>query len=181
MQPEAAINRAGLHAEMQWARDDLARLLAAASSADLERGSAGTRWTNEQLLFHMVFGYLVARDLLPLVSLVSRLPQRVGRVFAAALNVGAAPFDVVNFWGSCGGSRFYRSAPRLGRRFDAVIASLERRLAAEDEASLQRSMAFPTRWDPFFAGRMTVADLYRYPTQHFDFHARQLTLGGSSR
>jgi hypothetical protein len=40
-------------------------------------------------------------------------------------------------------------------------------------------MAFPTRWGPFFKDRMTVADVYRYPTQHFDFHERQLTLGGS--
>ena len=50
--PQLAIevDRAGLHAEMQWARDDLARLLAAASSADLERGSAGTsrRWRSSR-------------------------------------------------------------------------------------------------------------------------------------
>src|SRR5262249_40101085 len=153
-------------------------LLDSASEEELARPSNGTRWTNRQLLFHMVFGYMVVRNLLPLVNLVSRLPNRVGRAFAAVLNAAAAPFDIVNYWGSCAGSRFYRSAPHMGRRFDAVIASLERRLAAEDEANLQRSMAFPTRWDPFFKDRMTVADVYRYPTQHFDFHERQLTLGG---
>jgi hypothetical protein len=37
-------------------------------------------------------------------------------------------------------------------------------------------MHYPTRWDPFFGDFMTLADLYRFPTQHFDFHARQLTL-----
>jgi hypothetical protein len=33
-----------------------------------------------------------------------------------------------------------------------------------------------TTWDPFFAGYMTLADIYHYPTQHFRFHLRQLTL-----
>ena len=34
----------------------------------------------------------------------------------------------------------------------------------------------PTSWDPFFADYMTLADIYHYPTQHFRFHQRQLTL-----
>ncbi len=37
-------------------------------------------------------------------------------------------------------------------------------------------MHFPTRWDPFFQDHMTLADVYRFAGQHFDFHARQLTL-----
>ncbi len=36
----------------------------------------------------------------------------------------------------------------------------------------------PVRWDPFFQDFMTLADIYRYPTQHFDFHRPQLTLNG---
>ena len=38
-------------------------------------------------------------------------------------------------------------------------------------------MRYPTTWDPFFTSYMTLADIYRYPTQHFRFHQRQLTLG----
>ena len=40
-------------------------------------------------------------------------------------------------------------------------------------------MASPgaVRWDLFFKDFMTLADLYHYPTKHFDFHQRQLTLG----
>jgi hypothetical protein len=37
-------------------------------------------------------------------------------------------------------------------------------------------MHFPTRWDPYFRDLMTVADVYRYPGQHYDHHRRQLTL-----
>jgi len=41
---------------------------------------------------------------------------------------------------------------------------------------LRRGMRYPATWDPFFVGYMTLADIYRYPTQHFRFHQRQLTL-----
>jgi hypothetical protein len=37
-------------------------------------------------------------------------------------------------------------------------------------------MHYPTTWDPFFADYMTLTDIYHYPTQHFRFHQRQLTL-----
>lgn len=46
-----------------------------ATPSDLRRKSNGTRWTNEELLFHMVFGYMVVRSLLPLVRIMSRLPR----------------------------------------------------------------------------------------------------------
>lgn len=59
--------------------------------------------------------------------------------------------------------------------FDHVIAKLHRRLDAESDADLARGMHYPTRWDPFFTDYMTLADLYRFPTRHFDFHRRQLT------
>jgi hypothetical protein len=36
-------------------------------------------------------------------------------------------------------------------------------------------MHYPTTWDPYFKRFMTLADLYRYPTQHFDHHDRQLS------
>jgi hypothetical protein len=44
-------------AEMERARVDFHHLLDNATSADLRTGTDGTKWTNEQLLFHMLFGY----------------------------------------------------------------------------------------------------------------------------
>ncbi|MFE1555035.1 MerR family DNA-binding transcriptional regulator [Streptomyces sp. NPDC058734] len=66
---------------------------------------------------------------------------------------------------------------RTRAAFDRVIDALHHRLTAEPEETLARGMCFPTRWDPFFKDVMTLADVYRYPTRHFDFHRRQLTLG----
>ena len=61
------------------ARRDLQVRREGATPADLRRRSSGTRWTNELLLlFHMVFGYMLVRVLLPLVHAISRLPQPAG-------------------------------------------------------------------------------------------------------
>jgi hypothetical protein len=66
----------------------------------------------------MMFGYMVVRALLPLVKIINRLPDS-GRVFAAVLDAATTPFNVINYWGSCGGARLY-STQRMGRlMFDA--------------------------------------------------------------
>jgi len=160
---------------MDHARAEFHRFLAQSSRSDLAQASDGTRWTNEQLLFHMLFGYLIARNLRVIVKVVGRLPEPAGRAFAGVLNSVTTPFHVINFWGSGVGSRVIGPA-RMGRRFDRTIASLQRHLDAESEPELDRRMPFPTRWDPFFTDTMTLRDVYHYPTQHVDFHRAQLTL-----
>lgn len=160
---------------MERAREQLHELLARADATDLGRRSHGTRWTNEQLLFHMVFGYLLVRVLLPLVHALSRLPAPVGRGWAALLNSATRPFHVVNYLGSVGGARVFDHA-RMGRLLDRTVAALRRLLEAETEAALHRGMPFPVGWDPYFTTYMTVAEVYRYPTRHFEHHRRQLTL-----
>ena len=168
------VDRAVLHAEMDQSRGDLARLVAAASDPDLRRRSAGTRWTNEQLLFHMVFGYMVVRALLPLVRAMSRLPRPVGAGFAAVLDVAAPPFHVVNYLGTCAAALVFNRR-RMLRQFDRTLASLHHSLDALPDAALQRGMPFPERWDPFFTRWMTVAEVYHYATQHYRFHRAQLS------
>jgi hypothetical protein len=169
------VDRTAIARELDASRRQLHQLLAAASPAELRRGSAGTRWTNEQLLFHMVFGFLIVRRLVLLVRLFSRLPAPMGRGFAALLESARRPFHVVNYWGSVGGARVFNHA-RMGRLADRTIAALQRSLAREPEERLHRDMPFPTSWDPYFAPHMTLVDVYRYPNRHFEHHRRQLTL-----
>jgi hypothetical protein len=88
---------------MEQARIDFTDLVGQATPADLGRGSNGTRWTNRQLLFHMLFGYLIVRTLMPLVHAFGRRPDRWNRRFAAILNAGQQPFHVINYVGSWGG------------------------------------------------------------------------------
>lgn len=169
------MDRLAVHADLDRAQATFHELLDQASAVDLRRASNGTRWTNRQLLFHMVLGFLILRALLALVRLFSRLPPGVSRTYARLLNAVTVPFDAVNYAGSRLGGTILK--PRLmARLLDRVIAALHRRLDAESDENLARTMHYPTRWDPFFRDVMTLADVYRFPTQHFDFHRRQLTL-----
>ena len=96
------------------------------------------------------------------------------------MNAAVVPFNGVNYWGSCAGALVFNH-DRMGAKLDRVIARLQRRLLLATDRELSRGMYFPTSWDPFFCGYMTLGKLYRYPNQHFDFHRRQLTLGSSAR
>jgi hypothetical protein len=163
---------------MEQARQTFHRLLNSATVADLSRPSNGTKWTNGQLLFHMLFGYLIVVRLLVLVRIFGRLPDCSSRMFAGALEASTRPFHAINHFGSLGGPRLLGYAG-MGRRFDRVVAKLLRRLDRESDTELSKGMHYPTSWDPYFRAYMTLADIYRYPTQHFEHHRRQLALGSS--
>ena len=71
--------RQAIQLGFEAARRAFSDLLVSADEEDLGRSSNGTRWTNRQLLFHMLFGYLVVKTLVPLVKVFSRLPDVVDR------------------------------------------------------------------------------------------------------
>ncbi|MGC5651727.1 UNVERIFIED_CONTAM: DinB family protein [Kocuria sp. CPCC 205316] len=161
--------------ELERVRVDFHALVAAATPADLHRPSSGTRWTNGQLLFHMFFGYLVVRRLIPLVRLMGRLPEPVSRTFAQVLEAGTRPFHIVNYQSDRGAARMIRG-PRLIRWFDRTLDALQAQLEAEPAAALVRGMHMPVTWDPYFREWMSLAEIYHYGTQHYDHHRQQLTL-----
>jgi hypothetical protein len=172
--PEPATHRQAIHEELEQARVTFHDLLARASAEDLRRSTDGTRWTNAQMLFHMLFGYMIVKRLLPLVRLLGRLPDGFSRAFARTLNAATRPFHTINYLGSCGGALVFHDE-RLARKFDRTIASLHRDLDRETDAALALRMHFPTGWDPFFRDTMSVLEVYHYGTQHFEFHKHQLT------
>ena len=169
------MERNEIRAELERVRGDFRDLVGTAYPRELGQPTDGTRWTNRQLLFHMLFGYLLVRVLLSLVRGFARLPDGASRAFAGALNAATRPFHVVNYVGSLGGGRALGRA-RMVRMMDRVTRSLGEALAAETEDSLARGMHFPVGWDPYFRDFMTLRDVYHYPTQHYDHHRRQLTL-----
>jgi hypothetical protein len=173
------MDREVVHQELEAARATFHHLVATATAADLRRQSDGTRWTNKQLLFHMLLGYLILRALTRLVRVFGRLPDGVSRTYARFLNKATRPFDAINYLGSWAGGTTLTTR-RMAIMFDHVIAKLHQRLDAESDAALDRGMHYPTRWDPFFTDYMTLADVYRFPTRHFQFHQRQLSFGDHS-
>jgi hypothetical protein len=73
---------------MERVRVDFHHLLDIATSAELQSQTNGTKWTNEQLLFHMLFGYLLIHNLI-LVKAFARLPRSFSKAFAAGLKVAS--------------------------------------------------------------------------------------------
>ncbi len=172
----STVDRQGIAADLFACRADLHELLVGATPERLRARSDGTAWTNEQLLFHMVFGFLVVRRLLPLVRFMSARPVSVRGAFAGLLDAGRRPFHWVNYAGSCGGALVFNHA-RMGWLLDRTIDHLVHSLRLEPEERLRRGMAFPTSWDPYFTSSMTLADVYAYPVLHYRHHRAQLTLG----
>jgi hypothetical protein len=164
-----------LIAELARARLDFRHILDNATSTELRAGSDGTKWTNDQLLFHMLFGYLLVHNLQLLVKTFARLPRSFSKAFAATLNAATGPFHVVNYVGSLGGARVLGHS-RMERLMDVVIDRLQQSVMRASEESLDRGMNFPTGWDPYFKDYMTLREVYHYPTEHYNHHRRQLTL-----
>jgi len=162
-------------AEMDRVRNDYRDLLDTATVAELRKPTEGTKWNNEQLLFHMLFGYLLVRNLRILVWACSRLPESASRRFAALLNAGTRPFHVINYVGSLFGARTLGYA-RMERLMDRALSDLQTSLRRQPEPELNRGMHFPVGWDPYFTDYMTLREVYQYPTQHYDHHRQQLTL-----
>ena len=165
--------------EIRRARDDFHRLVDNATTADLRKRSNGTKWTNDQLLFHMLFGYMLVRNLLWLVRGFSRLPPGTSRRFARALNAATRPFHVINYLGSLGGARVLGHSG-MERVMDRVTSNLIHTVETASDKQLERGMHFPVGWDPYFRDFMTVQDVLHYATQHYDHHRRQLTLSNAN-
>ena len=171
------MNRSTIAAELAGVPTDFRVLIEQASTADLHRRSDGTRWSNKQLLFHMVFGYLIVRTLMPLVHLLGR--SGWSRRFAATLDAAHRPFHLINYLGSVGGGQLLPTRT-MAALLDRSCRALTDRLTSETEPNLALTMHFPTRWDPYFRDTMRVLDVYHYGTEHYRHHRRQLTLRSAS-
>jgi hypothetical protein len=171
----AAFDRQQIHDELRQRRATFHAILDSSPAGELLQPSNGTRWNNEELLFHMLFGYIVVVALIRIIKVLGLLPRPATKPVAFLLKASSRLFNSINYWGSRLGANLYNHR-RMGPKFDRVTASLATTLDRTSEASLRRGMHYPTSWDPFFKAYMTLADLFHYPTQHFDFHQRQLQL-----
>jgi hypothetical protein len=70
------MERTVVHQELEAARAAFHDLVDRATEADLQRRSDGTRWTNKQLLFRMLLGYLILRALTQVGARVRTVARR---------------------------------------------------------------------------------------------------------
>jgi hypothetical protein len=138
----AALDRAAVRAELESARLDFHQLIGDATPADPRRPSDGTRWTNQQLLFHMLFGYLIIRALLALARVFGLLPDGANKAFARLLDSAHRPFDLINYLGSCAGA-WIIPPRRMTQMLDRVITVLQQHLQRETSSALRHGMTTP--------------------------------------
>src|SRR5262249_6673243 len=105
-------DRQAVHDELDRVRADSRRLLSQATPASLAQRTNGTKWTNEQLLFHMLFGYLITRALLVLMAIFGRLPSGFSRAYARLLNAATTPFDLIIYLGPFDPVHIYAHRPQ---------------------------------------------------------------------
>jgi hypothetical protein len=113
--------------ELKRVAADFRDLLDAALPAEFRAPTIGTRWTNKQLLFHMLFGFFLVRALLPMVKGMARLPAGVSRAFAKALNACTRPFHVINYLSALPGATVL-SGRAMGRLMDSTIGHIRANL-----------------------------------------------------
>jgi hypothetical protein len=173
--PEPMTDSGAQSADFERARTDFHHLVSLVGGDEWDQPTWGTRWSNEQLLFHMVFAYMISQRLLILVLLFSRVPEGISRGFARALNAATPLFDQINYYGTNLAALVYNRR-RMAAKLDRVIDALQRSLAHRDQKTLSRGMYFPNRWDPYFRDYMTLGDVYSYPGKHYEHHRHQLAL-----
>ena len=155
-------------------RVEFHQLVESLSTEGLRRQSANPGWSNGELLFHMTFALILLRSLGPMVRLWGRLPDWGSRGFAGALDFGTPLFNWFNGLGARAGARIY-TGERIGRRYDDAHRSAIRMLERVKDEEWSDGMHYPSKWDPLFAGYMTLEDVFRYPVKHFRFHVNQIS------
>jgi len=159
--------------ELEVARSSFHALLDSLSEQGWYERSQNPAWTNGQLLFHIMLGFILVCPLSRIMWVFGRFPRECSKAFAALLNLGTPLFRRVNATGPRIGSRIY-DRDRIGLMYDRVYARVVTRLNSLGDEELAQGMFYPTRWDPGFAEYMKLEDLFVYPTKHLKHHAWQI-------
>lgn len=161
--------------DLIWIADDFACIVAGVRAAELDRSTDGTRWSNRQMLFHLVLGQKIARAGIPLLGGFSRLPPAASRGWSRMLEAGAKPYDWVNWAGSAAAGRVL-PLPAMVRMMRGTTRAILRWFERADDAALARGMTMPPSWDPYFQPWMSRRDVLLWAPKHYRHHRRQLTL-----
>lgn len=131
-------------------------------------------WTNGQVLFHVLLGFILVRPLAGLLILFGHLPSSWSRSFAALLEWSTPLFHRINAIGPRGAARLLGRAGVI-RMFERVHRGVVARLERVRPGQWALRMRYPVRWDPSrFRDEMGLEDLFKYPVSHLRHHRGQL-------
>jgi hypothetical protein len=165
--------RAQLRADLASAREEFHAMASAVSISGWRSPSRNPGWTNGQVLFHVLLGFILVLPLARLLVLFGRLPGVTGRAFAATLNVLTPVFHRINAVGPRAAVRVLGMKGVL-RTFDRTHLAIMRRLDSIRDHEWELVMPYPTRWDSRFRPDMRLEDLFAYPVAHLRHHRTQL-------
>jgi DinB superfamily len=162
-----------LRCELEAARQEFYDMVASISEPGWAKPSHNPGWTNGQLLFHVLLGFILVLPLAGLLVFFGHLPAVCSRIFAAILNFSTPFFNRINAVGPRAGARLLGRAGLI-RSFDQVHGTILERLERVRPGDWALTMHYPTRWDSSFKMPMHMEDLFRYPVDHLRHHRHQL-------
>jgi DinB superfamily len=165
--------RALLRSELEAARSEFRAMAASISEQAWTEPSHNPGWTNGQLLFHVLLGFILVLPLASILVFFGHLPALCSRIFAGILNFSTPLFNRVNAAGPRAGARLLGRAGVI-KQFDRVHAAILARLERVRPRDWALAMHYPTRWDPRFQTPMHLEELFRYPVTHLRHHRSQL-------
>ena len=170
---ETDTRRARLRSDLEAARGEFHAMVASISEQGWTEPSQNPGWTNSQLLFHVLLGFILVRPLAGILVFFGHLPPLCSRVFAGVLNISTPLFNRINAVGPRAGARLLGRAAVISK-FDQVHGAVLARLDRVRPRDWALTMHYPTRWDPRFQTSMGLEDLFRYPIDHLRHHRHQL-------
>lgn len=173
MTPEIEARRALLRSDLEAARGEFHVMAASISEKAWTGPSHNPGWTNGQLLFHVLLGFILVLPLASFLVFFGHLPALCSRIFAWILNFSTPLFNRVNAAGPRVGARLLGRAGVI-REFNRVHGAILTRLERVHSREWALAMHYPTRWDPSFRSAMHLEELFRYPITHLRHHQAQL-------
>jgi DinB superfamily len=165
--------RGRLRSQLEAAREEFHSMVAVVSEQGWAAPSKNPGWTNGQVLFHVLLGFILVLPLARLLVFFGHLPPVFGRIFARVLNFSTPLFHWVNALGPRAAARVLGRA-RVVRKFDATYRAILARLERVRPNQWALTMPYPTRWDPHFRTDMHLEDLFSYPVAHLRHHREQV-------
>ena len=168
-----------VRAELALAHCRFHKLLDSLSEVDWEARSRNPAWTNGQLVYHIMFAFMLIPSLFWMIKFWSKLPRSYARRFAQILDFTTPVFNRINALGPRGQASIF-GRKRAGTIFDYIYRSILKKVDSLRVDQWAAGMHYPRRWDPTFGDFMTFEALFKYPPAHLEHHLSQLSAGSVS-
>jgi hypothetical protein len=159
-----------IRTELEKSRAEFHATLNSMTLDTWNKQSRNPAWTNGEVMFHIMFAYMLIPRLWWILKFFTHLPKSYSKVFAAILTFFTPLYHFANKNGPRGGAKIYK-LQKLGKKYDKVHKSILRKLNSMKPEDFELGMYYPQGWDKNnFKEYMTMEDLFLWSTLHFKYH-----------